>query len=61
MKQFNLKEYLENPKEEVVTREGDPVRIICTDKKWDTECSHSGCSIVALVDFGFAELKEAFR
>ena len=33
MKQFNLKEYLENPKEEVVTREGNPVRIICTDKK----------------------------
>ena len=31
MKPFNLKEYLENPNREVVTREGRPVRILCTD------------------------------
>ena len=33
MKQFNLKEYLENPSRQVVTRNGFPVRIICTDAK----------------------------
>ena len=33
MKQFNLKEYLENPSRQVVTRNGLPVRIICTDAK----------------------------
>ena len=33
MKQFTLKEYLENPSREVVTRNGLPVRIICTDAK----------------------------
>ena len=33
MKQFNLKEYLANPLRKVVTREGKPVRIICTDVK----------------------------
>ena len=31
MKQFNLKEYLDNPYRKVVTRDGKPVRIICTD------------------------------
>lgn len=33
MKQFTLKEYLENPSRGVVTRNGLPVRIICTDAK----------------------------
>lgn len=31
MKPFNIKEYLENPNREMVTREGKPVRILCTD------------------------------
>ena len=31
MKQFNLEEYLKNPSRKVVTRDGNPVRIICTD------------------------------
>ena len=31
MKQFNLKEHLEHPDWKVVTREGEPVRILCTD------------------------------
>ena len=31
MKSFNLKEHLEHPEWEVVTREGKPVRILCTD------------------------------
>ena len=31
MKPFNLKEYLENPSRKVVTRDGRPVRIVCTD------------------------------
>ena len=31
MKSFKLKEHLEHPEWEVVTREGKPVRILCTD------------------------------
>ena len=31
MKQFSLNEYLANPSRKVVTRNGNPVRIICTD------------------------------
>lgn len=31
MKQFSLEEYLKNPDQKVITREGRPVRIICTD------------------------------
>ena len=33
MKQFNLQEYLANPKCKVVTRDGRETRIICTDMK----------------------------
>lgn len=33
MKQFNLKEYLENSSRKIVTRGGRKVRIVCTDKK----------------------------
>lgn len=33
MKQFNLKEYLENPKRKVITRDGRDARIICTDRQ----------------------------
>ena len=32
MKQFDLKEYLANPSRKVVTRDGCPVRILCTDR-----------------------------
>ena len=31
MKPFSIKEHLEHPDWEVVTREGEPVRILCTD------------------------------
>nr|DAH89713.1 MAG TPA: hypothetical protein [Caudoviricetes sp.] len=30
-KQFDLQEYLKNPNREVITRDGESVRIICTD------------------------------
>ena len=33
MKEFNLEEYLKNPSQKVVTRDGREVRIICTDVK----------------------------
>lgn len=33
MKEFNLDEYLKNPNQKVVTRDGREVRIICTDAK----------------------------
>lgn len=35
MKEFNLTEYLKNPSQKVVTRDGREVRIICTDAKND--------------------------
>ncbi len=35
MKQFNLNEYLKKPSRKVVTRDGRPVRILCTDAKSD--------------------------
>ena len=35
MKEFNLTEYLKNPSQKVVTRDGRAVRIICTDYKSD--------------------------
>lgn len=31
MKQFNLEEYLKNPNRKVITRDGESVRIVCTD------------------------------
>lgn len=33
MKQFSLEEYLKHPSRKVVTRDGRPVRILCTDAK----------------------------
>ncbi len=33
MKEFNLNEYLKNPSQKVVTRDGRNVRIICTNMK----------------------------
>ena len=33
MKQFNLDEYLKNPNKKVITRDGNSVRILCTDAK----------------------------
>lgn len=33
MEQFTLEKYLKNPNRKVVTRRGNPVRIICTDRK----------------------------
>ena len=35
MKPFNLEEYLANPSRKIVTREGKPARIICTDAKFE--------------------------
>ena len=48
MKDFSLEEYLKNPDREVVTRDGRPVRIICTDRKGATP-------IIALVNNGLSE------
>ena len=33
MKEFNLTEYLKNPSQKVITRDGREVRIVCTDVK----------------------------
>jgi hypothetical protein len=44
MEQFNLEKYLENPNRKVVTRRGNPVRIIC----WDREHGEDDLPIVCL-------------
>ena len=49
MKEFNLEEYLKNPSQKVVTRDGREVRIICTDVKGEYP-------IVALVPVKQGEL-----
>lgn len=33
MKEFNLQEYLANPSQKIMTRDGRKVRILCTDMK----------------------------
>lgn len=43
MKQFNLDEYLKNPSKKVITRDGNSVRIVCTNAK-------SNFPIIALVE-----------
>lgn len=43
MKQFNLDEYWKNPNRKVITRDGNSVRILCTDAK-------GNFPIVALVE-----------
>lgn len=50
MKPFNLEEYLTNPSKKVVTREGKPVRIICTNRLSENY------PVVALITDGCAEL-----
>ena len=35
MREFNLDEYLKNPSQKVITKDGKSVRIICTDAKQD--------------------------
>lgn len=43
MEQFDLEEYLKNPNKKVITRDGRPVRIICTNREGSSD------PIVALV------------
>ena len=45
MEQFSLEKYLENPTRKVVTRDGRPVRILCTDAK-----AKDGCCIIAAIE-----------
>ena len=49
MKQFNLEEYLKNPSRKVITRDGHPVRIICTDKE-------NTYPVIALVKILYCEI-----
>lgn len=49
MKPFNLEEYLKNPDQRVVTREGRDARIICTDRQGERENDRV---IIALVKDG---------
>lgn len=48
MRQFNLEEYLKNPTREVITRDGNSVRILCTNAK-------GNFPIIALVNYDDSE------
>ena len=54
MKLFNLQEYIANPSRKIVTRAGDPVRIICTDAKM----AHP---IIALTKYEDGEIIRVFK
>lgn len=49
MKQFNLAEYLKNPYRQIITRDGNSVRIVCTNKL------DNNYPVVALVHDGDCE------
>lgn len=49
MEQFSLDEYLKNPQKEVITREGNEVRIICTNR--NITYNNVSYPIVALVKY----------
>ena len=51
MKRFSLQEYLANPSQNVVTRDGKPVRILCTDAKGDYP-------IVGLIYYTYGDERE---
>ena len=53
MEQFSLENYLANPSRKVVTRAGNSVRIICTDRKANKE--DPSRKVVGLVDIGYGE------
>ena len=48
MKQFNVEEYLKNPSQKVITRDGRDVRIVCTNFKGTQP-------IIALIEKGEQE------
>ena len=53
MEKFSLEKYLANPSRKVVTRAGNSVRIICTDRKANKE--DPSRKVVGLVDIGYGE------
>ena len=55
MKPFNLKEHLEHPDRKVVTRDGRPVRIICTDRKGSDQ------PVLALISLSEISNREVVR
>ena len=55
MEQFSLEKYLENPNLKVVTRDGRPVRIICTDANEETPIA----ALVTVKDIGLYKLATA--
>lgn len=55
MEQFSLEKYIENPSRKVVTRDGRPVRIICTDANEETPIA----ALVTVKDIGLYRLATA--
>ena len=48
MKQFSVKDYTKDPSRKVVTRDGKPARVICTDLKHKYP-------VIAALDYGYDE------
>ena len=48
MKQFSVKDYIKDPSRNVVTRDGKPARVICTDLKHKYP-------VIAALDYGYDE------
>ena len=53
MKEFNLEEYLANPSQKLITRDGRKVRILCTEAR-------GSYPIVALVERKNSEVDDTF-
>ena len=48
MKPFSVKDYTKDPSRKVVTRDGKPARVICTDLKHKYP-------VIAALDYGYGE------
>lgn len=51
--EFSIEEYEKNPKRKIETRNGNPARIICVDRKHRGDCPFN---VIALVDIGREEI-----
>lgn len=57
MKKFSLEEYLKNPEQKIVTRDGCKARVICTDRNSDND----NYPIIALLQGPVCENTRCYR
>lgn len=61
MIQFNLEEYLKNPKRKVITRDGRDVRILCTNRKGGDHPIIALCTASSGIEIYFSYLHNGRR